>query len=579
LLRICPNFANSIYQAPPLTLILKFLNSYLSANMSDQATIANFLAKVPDPNAQEALSRADAFWQAYRTGKISTPAVVQESKEAIGALDFDLLICGGTLGIFIGAALAKLGWKVALLEKGKLQGRAQEWNISRAELQTFVELELLTPEQLDQAIATTYNPGRVGFSGGCELWVKDVLNIGVDPVFLLETLKQKFLADGGKLLEQAAFQNATVHPDGVKLAYRSQAMPSGQSDQTIQTNNNGEAKLETISGRLLLDVMGHFSPIAHQARLQTTGNTTPDGVCMVVGTCAQGIPTQDYGDLIYTFTPIINQCQYFWEAFPARDGRTTYMFTYVDAHPDRPSFTDLFADYLHWLPKYQDVELEKVQPLRALYGFFPAYKQSPLPIAWPRVLQVGDSAGSQSPLSFGGFGAMVRHLSRLTTGIDRALATNSLDKSDLQLLQPYQPNISVTWLFQKTMSVAMDQQIDGDRINYLLSTVFECMEKLGEPVLKPFLQDVMQFSGLTQAMLSMYFKDPILVAKIIGQVGVGELLSWSKHFLGLGGYSLLDKIGDRAASLTENLSPHQQYYWRQKIAAWHYGSGGDFHAS
>ncbi|AFY70543.1 FAD dependent oxidoreductase [Thalassoporum mexicanum PCC 7367] len=541
--------------------------------MSDSTTIANFLAKVPEQNALESLKRADAFWQAYRTGNISTPEVVQKSNEAIGELDVDVLVCGGTLGIFMGTALAKLGWRVALLEKGKLQGRAQEWNISRQELQTFVDLELLTPEQLDQAIATTYNPGRVGFNGGKELWVRDVLNIGVDPVFLLETLKQQFLAHGGKLLEYAAFQTATVHSDGVKVSYQ-----LNQPDQP-----DSQSKIATISGRLLLDVMGHFSPIARQARSQTTGNIRPDGVCMVVGTCAQGIPTKDYGDLIYTFTPIINQCQYFWEAFPARDGRTTYMFTYVDAHPDRPSFSDLFADYLHWLPKYQDVELDQIQPQRSLYGFFPAYKQAPLPIAWPRILQVGDSSGSQSPLSFGGFGAMVRHLSRLTQGIDRALASNSLAESDLQLLQPYQPNISVTWLFQKTMSVGVNENIEGDRINYLLSTVFECMEKLGEPVLKPFLQDVVQFSGLTQAMLSMYFKDPILVAKIVGQVGIGELLSWSKHFLGLGGYSLLNSLlpykpqaSDRAANLIKSLSPQQQFKWQQRIAAWHYGSGGDF---
>jgi lycopene cyclase CruP len=548
--------------------------------MPNQTAIANFLAQVPTGNALEQLNRADAFWQAYRSGKISTPAVVQESNEAIGNLDFDVLVCGGTLGIFIGAALAKLGWRVALLEKGKLQGREQEWNISRQELQTFVDMELLTPEQLDQAIATTYNPGRVGFNGGCEIWVKDVLNIGVDPVFLLETLKQKFLADGGKLLEHAAFENATVCPDGVKVTYRS--LQSSQTNQSVSTNTDAKPELETISAQLLLDVMGHFSPIARQARSQTTGNTKPDGVCMVVGSCAQGIPAQDYGDLIYTFTPIINQCQYFWEAFPARDGRTTYLFTYVDAHPDRPSFTELFADYLHFLPEYQDVALEQVQPLRALYGFFPAYKQSPLPIAWNRILQVGDSSGAQSPLSFGGFGAMVRHLPRLTEGIDRALKSNSLSKQDLQLLQPYQPNIAVTWLFQKTMSVGIDEKIEGDqgdRINHLLSTVFECMDKLGEPVLKPFLQDVVQFSGLSQAMLSMYFKDPLLVAKIITQVGIGELLSWSKHFLSLGGYSLLDRLtppGDRAINLTKNLSVQQQYYWQQKIAAWHYGSGGDF---
>lgn len=99
----------------------------------------------------------------------------------------------------------------------------------------------------------------------------------------------------------------------------------------------------------------------------------------------------------------------------------------------------------------------------------------------------------QSPLSFGGFGALVRHLPRLTDGIDTALRSDLLAKENLRSLQPYQPNLSVTWLFQKSMSVAVNQQIESDRINYLLGVTFNSMEKLGDRVLYPFLQDVVQF--------------------------------------------------------------------------------------
>jgi lycopene cyclase CruP len=51
-----------------------------------------------------------------------------------------------------------------------------------------LELNLLSTDVLEQAIATVYNPARASFLDGTELWVHDVLNIGVDPVFLLETL-------------------------------------------------------------------------------------------------------------------------------------------------------------------------------------------------------------------------------------------------------------------------------------------------------------------------------------------------------------------------------------------------------
>lgn len=50
-------------------------------------------------------------------------------------------------------------------------------------------------------------------------------------------------------------------------------------------------------------------------------------------------------------------------------------------------------------------------------------------------LQIGDASASASPLSFGGFGSMLRHLGRLTGGLDAALTQDSLSKQKLQLLQ------------------------------------------------------------------------------------------------------------------------------------------------
>jgi lycopene cyclase CruP len=252
------------------------------------------------------------------------------------------------------------------------------------------------------------------------------------------------------------------------------------------------------------------------------------------------------------------------------------MFTYVDADPQRLSFAQLMEDYLFWLPKYQEIELNQLEFKRVLFGFFPSYKQNPLQTPWDRILQVGDSSGMQSPLSFGGFGAMVRHLPRLTHGIDEALRNDLLSKEHLRSLQPYQPNLSVTWLFQKSMSVAVNQQIESDRINYLLGVTFTAMEKLGDRVLYPFLQDVVQFIPLAQTMLAMSIADPVLVLKIMQQVGIPTLLDWLKHYLGLGAYSFLNQIGQKIEPTIANLLPEQQYQWQRQIDAWYYGSGGDY---
>ncbi len=224
------------------------------------ALTEQILSQVPG-NPLEGLRRADALWRSLREGTLPVPNVIQTSDQSI-EVDWDVVISGGNLGILLGAALAQRGWRVALLERGTLRGRDQEWNISRKELQVLVELGLLTEPELEQAIATEYNPARVSFLDGPEIWITDVLNIGVDPVFLLETLKQRFLSWGGTLREQTPFEGAIVHPNGVVI-------------------NPGSQELRS---RLLLDAMGHFSPIVQQTRQ----GKKPDAVCIVVGSCATG---------------------------------------------------------------------------------------------------------------------------------------------------------------------------------------------------------------------------------------------------------------------------------------------------
>ncbi len=497
------------------------------------------------------LARADQRWTALRHQTLpAQDPVIHTHSDPLRSIDYDIIISGGTLGILIGAALAQRGWRIGLIERGSLRGRDQEWNISEKELRVFLELELLTEAELEQIIVTQYNPARIGFHQGSEFWVRDVLNIGVNPVLLLATLKQRFLQAGGILWEQTAFGGATVHPNGI----------------SVQTGQG------SVSARLLLDAMGHFSPIVRQIRQ----DQSPDGVCLVVGSCAQGIPASDRGDLIYTFTPIQNHCQYFWEAFPARDGRTTYLFTYVDTDPARPSLTTLFEDYLRLLPTYQDVDLNQIHFQRILAGFFPAYRHSPLQSPWSRILAVGDSSGSQSPLSFGGFGSMVRHLRRLDQGIHEALQTDTLTRDALAILQPYQPNLAVTWLFQKTMSVRIHDNPDPNQINQLLSKVFTAIFNCGDAVVKPFLQDVVQFSGLSQTLLRVMLAEPTLVAQLVGQLGPGPLLNWLKHYLTLGAYGALDPWGPSLDVLLKPFPPPSQYFGHQWQQALTYGSGGDY---
>ncbi|KAL0405334.1 UNVERIFIED_CONTAM: hypothetical protein Slati_3847300, partial [Sesamum latifolium] len=234
-----------------------------------------------------ALKRLDSLWSSICNSSpvvqeppqvvSKVPGLFQESERVEKCTDmFDVIVCGGTLGIFIATALSSKGLRVGIVEKSILRGREQEWNISRKELLELVEVGVLTEDEIDHITAASFNP-------------------------VLE------LADG-----------------------------------------------KILSSRLIIDAMGNFSPIVKQG-----------------------------------------------------------------------------------------VSLDDLEVLRVIYGIFPTYRDSPLPAAFDRVLQFGDASGIQSPVSFGGFGSLTRHLGRLSTGIHEAINSNFLDAQSLSLLNPYMVGLPV----------------------------------------------------------------------------------------------------------------------------------------
>jgi lycopene cyclase CruP len=102
------------------------------------------------------------------------------------------------------------------------------------------------------------------------------------------------------------------------------------------------------------------------------------------------------------------------------------------------------------------------------------------------------------------------------------------------------------------------------------------MEQLGDDVLRPFLQDVVQFSGLSKTLLFTSLTKPGLVIPVIPQVGLTTLLDWIVHYINLGVYTGLSLIGQLMSVLSKTLPPVPQYYCRRWIEAWRYGSGGDY---
>ncbi|KAF4382694.1 hypothetical protein F8388_015522 [Cannabis sativa] len=517
-----------------------------------------------------ALKRLDQLW----TGICSSQTVVQEPQKVVStnpgsfsnselankALDkFDVIVCGGTLGVFIATALCSKGLRVAIVEKNVLKGRDQEWNISRKELLELVKVGILAEDDIEEITAAKFNPNRCGFEGKGEIWVEDILNLGILPAKLIEIMKTRFVSLGGVIFEGCTLSSISVYDDAVV---------------TLLADGN------ILSSKLIIDATGNFSPIVKQIRR----GRKPDGVCLVVGSCARGFGSNSTSDVIYSSSTIrkvgnsVVQC--FWEAFPAGSGptdRTTYMFTYIDPQPGSPKLEELLEEYWELMQDYQGVSLDNLEIQRVIYGIFPTYRDSPLPAAFNRVLQFGDASGIQSPVSFGGFGSLTRHLGRLSSGIHEAVSGNFLDSYNLSLLNPYMPNLSTSWLFQKAMSAKQLSNVPPDFINELLHANFQSMQRLGDPVLRPFLQDVVQFGPLAKTLGLVMISKPQILPSIFAQVGFPVLLDWSGHFAMLGFYTFLSTFAEPVIRpFLSAFSPQLRYQWIRRLEAWKYGAGLDY---
>lgn len=123
----------------------------------------------------------------------------------------------------------------------------------------------------------------MGEAGPFEFFTKDILHLGVSPGVLLEKAKQRFLAAGGAVRDNTPIEGVRIHPNGAAV------------------DVSGAGAEGAITARLLIDCMGNQSPISRQHRW----GKRPDGICVVVGTCAAGFPAEKntFADLMYSFTP------------------------------------------------------------------------------------------------------------------------------------------------------------------------------------------------------------------------------------------------------------------------------------
>ena len=486
-----------------------------------------FFQKIPNGKAD--LERA-YWWERSWRENTNNP---QEPKQVVfsvsntsqaNAPSYDLIYIGGALGVIHAAVMAKLGYKILLIERLPFGKMNREWNISRSEFQSLINLGLFTQKEFESLIAREYKDGfNKFFDSNLPTHLKakvlhtpTVLNIALNSERLLQLCGEKLREAGGEIWDETEFIRAEV----------------GEQQVNIQLTHLPTGKLKQVQGRLLIDAMGSASPIAWQLN----GTRTFDSVCPTVGAViekgfAPEVWDSDYGDVLNSHGDISKGRQLIWELFPgANNELTIYLFHYHEVHPDNPgSLLEMYEDFFTILPEYRRCEMEELVWKKATFGYIPGHfslGSHDRTVAFDRLLAIGDAASLQSPLVFTGFGSLVRNLERLTNLLHTALKNDLLKAKDLNQIRAYQSNVAVTWLFSKGMMVPTGKSLPPQRINAMLNTFFGLLANEPPEVADTFIKDKTSWLTFNRLALKAAKMNPNLLWWIWVQAGTKDLLRW-----------------------------------------------------
>ncbi|MBW4464129.1 MAG: flavin-dependent dehydrogenase [Pegethrix bostrychoides GSE-TBD4-15B] len=519
------------------------------------------------PNGEAHLNRVYWWEQRWREG-VQNP---QQPKQVIFSADsrpepalqdqfqdqsqdqYDLIYVGGALGVIHAAVMARLGYRVLLLERLPFGRMNREWNISRAEFQSLIELGLFTAAEFESLIAAEYQDGFHKFFDAnnppqCKapvLHTPTVLNIAIDAEKLLKLSGEKLRAAGGDIWDETEFLRAEI----------------GSECVTVQTTHLPSQQARQASGRLLVDAMGTASPIAWQLN----GGRAFDSVCPTVGAVIDGgfepgVWDARFGDVLNSHGDISRGRQLIWELFPGRGSELTfYLFHYHQVHPENPgSLLEMYEDFFTILPEYRRCDPEKLIWKKPTFGYIPGHfsiRASDRQVAFDRLIAIGDAASLQSPLVFTGFGSLVRNLPRLTDLLDTALRHDLLQAKHLTQIRAFQSNISVTWLFSKGMMVPTGRFIAPERVNAMLNTFFGILAEQPPELADRFVKDRAGWLPFNRMALQAAWRNPALLLWIWELAGARDLLRWLGSYINFTLSALLSWLLGWLPSFANQIQP------------------------
>jgi lycopene cyclase CruA len=241
------------------------------------------------------------------------------------------------------------------------------------------------------------------------------------------------------------------------------------------------------------------------------------------------------GEILVTTEDVEEGRQHIWEGFPGPAGRfTTYLFYYVEpARLGERPLVSLYERFFATLPRYKRGEARLA---KATYGFIPAYSRlRAMPTApRDRVLLVGDAAGRHSPLTFCGFGSMIRSFLPVADTLRRLVAEDRLGRRQLASVWREPAGLQVMGGLTLMMVPGRGGARDPADVNRLLDAAFASLAELGDEVYGAFVRDEIGFRDFIAFMRKTAARRPSIYDEVFAQLSRGEIARWSWRLLRLG---------------------------------------------
>jgi lycopene cyclase CruA len=442
------------------------------------------------------------------------------------SLDWDVVIAGGGLSLLVAPLLAKSGVRVAVIEPFVAGKAHREWNASKRELDVLVTSGLLTRGELEHCTVARYDHGICRFHGGADHPVREALDHAVDAGRLLGLIRSRAESLGVRFLDGHVVlgEHASEHGVVLHVAHSHRAGPT--------------ARPETVTTSVMIDARGASSPYAHA-----------DLVCPTVGGVLTALREGDgpnevnpaVGDILVTTEgaqatevfrdgkPSRVHRQYVWEGFPGHPGHVTVYLFYYTLASESASLVELYDRFFETLPTYKRGDAKLVRPT---FGFIPGWsRHTPAPHSpHRRIVLMGDAAARHSPLTFCGFGAMLRSFERVAQHVVELLQQGRTHHNGPQNASPVHDTALHRWTGALAYLLA-NGKLDRDQPNQLLDAAFATLHEMGNDAYAALLRDEMGAHEFVQFLRRTSTKRPQVYRDVFRSMGLTRIGRWGMHVL------------------------------------------------